>query len=123
MDRFAVERWLADYERLWRTPGTDRLLELFTPDASYSPSPWAESVTGDALARFWDAERVSPDESFAMSSEIVAIDGNTAVVRVEVDYLTTGDRWRDLWVIDFAADGRCCAFEEWPIAPDQRDGH
>lgn len=123
MDRAGVERWLDAYERLWRTPGTDRLLELFTPDASYLPSPWASAVTGEALARFWDSERVSAEEAFEMRGDVVAVDGDTAVVRVEVDYLTTGNRWRDLWIIEFADDGRCRAFEEWPFAPDQPDGH
>jgi hypothetical protein len=123
MDRSGVERWVVDYERLWRTPGVDRLGELFTADATYRTSPYAPAVTGDALAQFWDAERVSADEAFDMRSDIVALDGNTAVVRAEVDYLTTGNRWRDLWIIEFAADGRCRAFEEWPFAPDQPDGH
>jgi hypothetical protein len=124
MDRATVESWIAGYERLWRTPGTEQLGELFDPDASYSTSPWAQAVVGlDALARFWDAERVSAQEPFDMRSEVVAVDGSTAVVRVEVDYLATGHQWRDLWVIDFADDGRCRAFEEWPFAPDQPDGH
>ena len=123
MDRSGVEHWLADYERLWRTPGVDGLGELFTADASYLPSPYASALTGDALARFWDEERASDDEAFDMRSDIVALDGNTAVVRVEVDYLTTGNEWRDLWIIEFADDGRCRAFEEWPFAPDRRDGH
>jgi hypothetical protein len=124
MNRATAEEWIAGYERLWRTPGTEGLGELFTEDASYSPSPWAEAVFGlDALAQFWDTERVSAEEKFDLRAEMVAIEGDTAVVRVEVDYLTTGNRWRDLWVIAFADDGRCRAFEEWPFAPDQPDGH
>ena len=35
MDRSAVEKWVADYERVWRTPGTGLLAELFAPAASY----------------------------------------------------------------------------------------
>jgi hypothetical protein len=53
-----------------------------------------------------------------MTSGIVAVDGDTAVARIEVWY---GDpvraEYRDLWVMRFAADGRCRAFEEWPFAP------
>lgn len=125
MDRAAVERWVADYERLWRTPGTDRLAELFAPDASYLPSPWARPVAGlEALARFWDAERAGPDEEFTMSSDVVAVDGETAVVRVFVEYgAPRGQSWRDLWVLRFAQDGRCASFEEWPFAPDRPDSH
>jgi ketosteroid isomerase-like protein len=124
MDREAVASWVADYERLWRTPGTAGLVELFTPDASYLPSPWAPPLEGiAAIAAFWEAERDSADEDFTMSSEVVAVDGRTAVVRVWVDYGPQGRPWRDLWVLRFAGDGRCAAFEEWPFAPDQPDGH
>lgn len=125
MDRSAVGRWVADYERLWRTPGTEQLAGLFTGDASYLPSPWAEPVVGlEAIARFWEAERDGPDETFTLASEVLAVDGATAVVRVTVDYAgRDGTVWRDLWVLRFAADGRCAAFEEWPFAPAQPDGH
>ncbi len=125
MDRRAVEEWVAGYERLWRTQGTDGLADLFRPDATYLPSPWARPITGlDEIAQFWDAERDSSDEEFSMSGDVVAVEGETAVVRVSVDYdRPDGGRWRDLWVIRLAEDGRCFSFEEWPFAPDQPDGH
>lgn len=97
VDRAAVERWVAGYERAWRTYGAEPLAELFSPDVSYLPSPWAQPIVGlPRLASWWDAEREGPDEPFTMTSDILAIDGDTSVVRVEVDYL--GDdpsRWRD----------------------------
>ena len=125
MDGSSVQKWVADYERVWRTPGTGQLAELFVPDARYIPSPWAEPLQGlGAIALFWEAERVSPEEVFTMTSEVVAVDGRTAVVRVAVGYGDLGSRpWRDLWVIRFAGDGRCSCFEEWPFAPEQPDGH
>ncbi len=124
MDRRAVEDWVDRYERLWRTPGTDRLSELFQPDATYLPSPWARPLAGlDEIARFWAAERDSAAEDFTMSTEVVAVDGDTAVVRVAVEYAAFGaGSWRDLWVLGFGADGRCSSFEEWPFAPGQPDG-
>ena len=125
VDRDDVRRWVDRYEQVWRSPGTGAVRELFADDATYLPSPWQEPVRGlAAIEEFWDAARDGPDEEFAMTSEVVALDGDTAVVRVEVDY--GGDdpsRWRDLWVLRFAADGRCRAFEEWPFAPSQSDGH
>ena len=125
MDRAEVTQWVAAYEQLWRTPGTDRLRTLFAPGARYLPAPWAEPVEGlDAIARFWEAERDGADEEFTMSSDIVAVESNAAVVRVLVEYGVSGNqRWRDLWVLRFDEDGRCSSFEEWPFAPDQRDGH
>ena len=119
VDRAAVERWVVAYERAWRTAGTDMLAQLFTEDATYLTSPWADAKAGlDALARLWDREREGPDEVFTMASEVVAVEGDTAVVRLEVAYgQPATQRWRDLWVLSFAPDGRCAAFEEWPFAP------
>lgn len=77
MERAAVEQWVSEYERAWRTAGTEPLSDLFTPDISYLPSPWARPLEG-----------------------LDAVEDDTAVVRVTVDY---GEplhaRWRDLWVV------------------------
>ena len=120
-DRAAVSRWLAGYEAAWRAPGTESLAALFTADASYLQSPYAQPVTGlDAIRRMWEAEREGPDEVFTLAVGIVAIDGETAVVRAEVRY---GDpsrhQYRDLWIIRLGGDGRCRWFEEWPFWPDR----
>ncbi|NNH68773.1 SnoaL-like domain-containing protein [Nocardia uniformis] len=85
MDRHAVAKWVDTYQRAWRTAGTDTLSDLFVPDAQYLVSPWATPVTGlEALAGFWEAGRDGPNEPFTMTSEVVAVDGDTAVVRVSV---------------------------------------
>jgi ketosteroid isomerase-like protein len=125
MERTDVEIWVDRYEQLWRTPDTDRLTELFTSDATYLPSPWARPLGGlGEIATFWEAERETADEVFTMSRSVVAVDGDTAVVRVYVEYAGVGaGRWRDLWVLGFSPDGRCSSFEEWPFAPEQPDGH
>jgi hypothetical protein len=119
-----VTAWVAAYERLWRSPGTEQLGELFTDDATYLMSPWEEPSRGlAAIGELWEVERDGPDEPFTMTSEVVAVDGAVAVVRAEVEYAATGNRWRDLWILRFDEAGRCEAFEEWPFAPDQPDGH
>jgi ketosteroid isomerase-like protein len=119
----SVLTWIRDYERLWCTAGTDGLAELFTADASYLTSPWAPPIEGlPALAEFWEDGRDGPDEPFTMTSEVIAVDGSTAVVRASVEYHASGDHWRDLWVLEFDEAGRCTAFEEWPFAPGQDDG-
>ncbi len=125
MEHEDVRKWIESYERAWRTPGTTALSGLFTENAGYVMSPWAATVDGmDAIGELWEAEREGPDETFTMRSEVVAVDGDTAVVRVEVEYADPGaGRWRDLWVLRFAGDGRCRHFEEWPFSPDQPDGH
>jgi ketosteroid isomerase-like protein len=120
-DRAGVSRWLADYEAAWRTPGTGLLTWIFTDDASYHQSPYEQPVAGlEAIRRMWEEERAGPDEVFTFATEIVALEGPTAVVRAEVRY---GDpvsqEYRDLWIIRLGDDGRCSWFEEWPHWPEQ----
>jgi ketosteroid isomerase-like protein len=123
MARDEVTRWVAAYEAAWRTAGTEPLAALFTDDASYRMSPYEEPVVGlPAIAELWEAERDGPDESFSMTHEIVAVEDERAVVFVEVHYEQPEGEFRDLWVMRFAPDGRCAAFEEWPYAPGQRVG-
>ena len=119
-DRSAVSRWLASYEAAWRTPGTGDLAGLFTSDAVYLQSPYEQPVAGlDAIKRMWEEEREGPDEVFTLATDVLAVDGPTAVVRAEVRY---GDpprqEYRDLWVIRLTDHGLCTWFEEWPYWPE-----
>ena len=120
-DRATVLRWLAGYEAAWRAPGTEALASLFTTEASYLQSPYAQPVTGlTEIGWMWEAERQGPDEAFSLATDILAVDGPVAVVRAEVRY---GDplrqEYRDLWVIRLDDDGRCTWFEEWPYWPER----
>ena len=120
MDCEHVADWIAGYESAWRSAGTDALARLFTEDATYSMGPYEETRRGLAeIGELWEAERQGPDEGFTMTSELVAVDGDTAVARVEVAYAQPSREYRDLWVMRFAGDGRCRAFEEWPFWPER----
>jgi uncharacterized protein (TIGR02246 family) len=133
MDRAQLTEWLDRYEHAWRKPGTDALADLFTDDAAYSTAPYENPHRGlAAIARMWDAERAGPDEDFSMSSEVVAVEGDTGVASVEVRYGTPeekGDRdhrqrreYRDLWIVRLNEAGLCFRFEEWPFWPPDQDG-
>ncbi|MGR6321295.1 nuclear transport factor 2 family protein [Micromonospora soli] len=117
MDRKQVTGWLAAYDEAWRTPGTAALARIFTADARYLQGPYRAPLIGlPAIARMWESERDGPDEVFEMTREIVAVEGDTAVARVEVRYGDPVDQeYRDLWIMRFAEDGRCQSFEEWPF--------
>lgn len=122
MDRGGVAAWVTAYERAWRSLGTEPLIQIFTSDATYLQGPYHEPVVGlAAITRMWEDEREGPDEVFQLSSEVVAVDGDTAVVRAEVRYGNpVRQEYRDLWIVRFAADGRCRAFEEWPFWPGRQ---
>jgi ketosteroid isomerase-like protein len=114
-----VQRWISGYESAWRTPGTEYLAALFADGASYLQSPYAKPIVGhSAIADMWETERDGPGEVFTIETEIVAVDGDTAVVHAQVRY---GDpvrqEYRDLWVLRFDDAGLCAWFEEWAYWP------
>jgi len=119
VDAAGFLQWIDGYERAWRTPGTDGLAQLFATGATYSQAPYAEPILGlDAIKGIWDVEREGPDEVFTMSREVVAIDNNAGVARVEVTYgKPVTSEFRDLWIVRFDPAGRATHFEEWPFWP------
>jgi ketosteroid isomerase-like protein len=118
MDRDQVMRWVDGYVAAWRAEDPEGVERLFTEDARYRRSPYEESEVGhDAIKAFWldDAGEV-----FTAVAEPVAVEGRQAVVRVEVRYGEPVDQeYRDLWVLEFAGDGRVRDFEEWAYWPDK----
>ena len=132
-DREQLSEWIAGYERAWRSPGTDALAELFTEDAAYSTAPYETPHRGlEAIRKMWDEERFGPDEAFDMTSEVLAVEGDTGIARVTVEYKEARDKerrlhrqqkeYRDLWVVRLTDSGLCSHFEEWPFWPPDQQG-
>jgi hypothetical protein len=124
MDRAGLTEWLEDYERVWRTPGTAVLPQLFAEVANYSTAPYEKPHRGlAAIGEMWEAERLGPDEEFEMTSEILAVEGDTGVARIEVRYHAPKHKeYRDLWVVRLNDAGLCFHFEEWPFWPPDQQG-
>jgi ketosteroid isomerase-like protein len=116
--RDELSAWVEAYERAWRTPGTDALRTLFADDATYQTAPYLQPYRGlAAIEELWERERDGPDEPFTLEWEIVAVDGDTGVVRTEVRYEEPRKEFRNIWIVRFDNSGRCAAFEEWFFAP------
>jgi ketosteroid isomerase-like protein len=116
MDAATVMRWVDDYERAWRDGDLDAVAALFTEDVRYRTSPYEPSLVGlEAVRGIWLDDE---GESFTVDAEPVAVEGQRAVVRVEVRYgEPVRQEYRDLWVLHFVADGRVDDFEEWAYWP------
>jgi SnoaL-like domain len=116
MDRSGLMAWVAEYERAWREEDVGGVERLFTEAARYRPSPYAASEFGhDAIKTFWLADA---GQTFTMSAWPVAVEGDQAVVRVDVAYgPPAAQEYRDVWLLRFAADGRVEDFEEWAYWP------
>ena len=119
MDADSFADWIRGYERLWRSPGTADLGELFSSAVAYSMGPYEATVHGlEALARTWESERRSADEDFELEASVVAVDGDTCVARVDVRYgAPAPQEYSEVWIVGFDAEGRCESFQEWTEWP------
>jgi len=115
MDAADVMRWVAGYERAWRGRDVTTVETLFSDDAAYRTSPYEAAKVGhDAIKEIW----VDEGEPFTMDASVFAVEGDRAVVRVEVRYgRPARQEYRDLWLLRFADDGRVADFEEWAYWP------
>ena len=116
MNSDEVMAWYSGYERSWRDRDMDGVERLFTENAHYRVSPYAVSEVGhDAIKAIWPEDEGT---TFTAAAAPVAIDGDRAILRVDVVYRAPRHQeYADLWVLRFAADGRVEDFEEWPYWP------
>lgn len=108
--------WVDAYEHAWRDDDVDAIDELFAEQATYRPSPYEDAIVGRAAIReFWPEE---DGATFTMTAVPVAVDGDTAVVRVLVRYeRPQAQEYTDLWLMHFDDDGLVDSFEEWAYWP------
>ena len=122
--RKGLQAWLSRYELAWRTEGTSGLADVFAQRASYRMGPYKEVHRGlEAIAELWERERDGHDELFEMDADVVAVEGDTGVARVDLRYgKPVTQEYRELWVVRFDDQGLCAEFEEWPHWPPGTNG-
>ncbi|WP_426321473.1 YybH family protein [Microbacterium sp. E-13] len=113
-----ARRWVAAYEKAWRTNDPADIRALFTDDAVYSTEPWGPPWTGvDAIVDGWLKARDEPG-TYTFEWDVAGVDGDRAFIQARTVYApegagAKGRAYRNLWVIDFAEDDRARAFTEW----------
>jgi uncharacterized protein (TIGR02246 family) len=125
MDRTDVERWLAAYRRAWQTDDPRDIAALFTEDAIYAPRPFGQPWNGrDAIVAKW-IELGDSKIPWEFESELVAIEGDTGVVRGLTRYPAHDKEpekvYSNIFVIRLALDGRASSFAEWWMQRPRRD--
>ena len=109
--RDLVTSWMERYRTAWDSNDPDDIRALFTDDAVYRSAPWRDPWEGpDDIVREWIARRDEPGD-YSFDWHVAGVDGGRAFVQGVTRY----EKWSfsNLWVIDFAADGRASSFTEW----------
>ena len=115
MDGQAVESWMDRYRAAWISNEADAVAALFTKDARYSVSPFADPWVGrEEIVRRWTA---GVQQDVEMTSEVLAIEGDLALVHWHVFTRNVADPVRveydGVLAVRFAQDGRCEDHREW----------
>jgi ketosteroid isomerase-like protein len=109
--------WLEGYRQAFIAFDAEAAGELFSEDATYQDSPYADPVVGRvAIATYWRmvAELMTDVE---LECEVVAVSGDVGVAHLR-DALTrvssgTRARYDGIFVVRFDRDGRSIDFREW----------
>ena len=107
-----VQRWIDGYLAAWASNDPAAVAALFTPDAAYRDRPFAAPKIGPAAITADWIERKDEPGTWQAWLEPLLVHDDTAIVTGKVDY-TNGNRYANLWVIRFGADGRAAEFTEW----------
>jgi hypothetical protein len=115
MDREGVAKWMDAYREAWISNDPGDIGALFTDDAVYAIDPFAPPWVGrDEIVRRWTAG-ISQDVE--MTFEVVALEGDVAVVHWNVITQNMGDPVRVAYdgvvQLRFTRGGRCAEHREW----------
>ncbi|HEY8521117.1 MAG TPA: nuclear transport factor 2 family protein [Gammaproteobacteria bacterium] len=112
-----VTRWLARYEAAWEGRDPDAAAALFTPDALYHETPYAEPFRGpDGVRDYW--ARVTADQrDVDFSFEVVAVAGRTGVARWHAAFELASSgapvELDGVFLLEFASNDRVRVLREW----------
>lgn len=115
--RADLEAWLDAYERAWEQKDPGGAASLFTADAQYFETPYAEPFKGaEGVREYW--ARVTADQrDIDFRYDIVAVQGSTGVATWSAVFTTISGGVRvelnGVFVLDFADRKRCKTLREW----------
>ena len=122
IDKQTVDKWLQDYVSAWKTYEPEAIRALFTEDAGYRFNPYDDPVKGrEEIVANWLEEKDKPN-TYDAEYKAIAVDGNTGVAQGRTLYYkddskTLEREFDNIFVLQFADDGRCADFCEWYMQP------
>jgi len=123
LTRAALEQWLQRYERAWEERDPARAAEIFTPDATYRETPFAEPFRGRAAVRDYWASVTADQRDIDFKYDVIAVSGNTGVAHwsATLTQPSSGAKVQldGVFVLEFDADGTLCrSLREWWHLPE-----
>jgi hypothetical protein len=116
-----VAAWLARYREAWTTNDPETIASLFTHDAIYRPTPFSAGWRGRAAIVAGWLDRKDEPGDWTFEHEIVSSSDDRGIVRGRTVYPALGREYSNIWLVEFAPDGKCREFTEWWVERGQPD--
>jgi ketosteroid isomerase-like protein len=112
-----LEDWLAAYGAAWEARDSARVAMLFTEDALYQETPYAEPFSGrDGIGSYWDSV-TADQEAIEFEFDALAISGETGIAQWSARFRSiAGDvpvELNGVFVLEFADANRVRSLREW----------
>lgn len=117
--KMAAGRWIADYVRAWESNDPAEIAVLFTEDATtYQPTPMSDPRVGrDEIVAGW-LNRKDEASTWTFESEVVAVDGDLAVIRGTTRYVEPYPTFENIWLVSLDDGGMARSFIEYWMKHD-----
>jgi nuclear transport factor 2 (NTF2) superfamily protein len=117
LDAATLQRWLDGYGAAWEERDPDAAARLFTMNASYRETPYAEPFRGRNGIRDYWASVTAGQREVDFDAEILAIDGNVGVAHWSATFTDAAGaapvELDGVFVLEFDSQGLCSELREW----------
>src|SRR5690606_11374425 len=112
-----LERWLAEYGQAWVARDPEAVAGLFTEDALYFETPYAEPFKGRVGVKEYWSKVTADQRDVDFESETIGVLGNTGVARwsARFNLASSGGKveLNGVFLLEFDEAGRCTKLREW----------
>ena len=108
-----IRQWVDGYRTAWESNDPQDIGRLFTEQALYYTEPHAEPWRGrQEIVDRWIGIKDEPGDT-EFSWDLVATDGDLAIVQAQTIYHDPPQRYSNLWLIRLDPSGQATEFTEW----------
>lgn len=117
IDEQALMDWLSRYEHAWESRDPEAASRIFTEDALYYETPYAEPFRGrQGIADYW-AGVTADQRDVDFTSEVIAVADDVSVAHwnAKLTMASTGERAEldGIFLLRFGEDGLVSELKEW----------
>ncbi len=91
----SIEKFMADYKRVWEGQDSEGFAALFTPEGEYWNTPFQCQNTFDLRKVYWD--RIKLQEDISLRYEVLASDTSSGTAHWHVEYQVASEELFAIW--------------------------